>query len=529
MTEKTKKSLQRIFAVVLLLAIWQVAAMLLNKRILLCSPVDVFLRLLTIWKEDGFFASVWFSLRKITVGYLLAFVLGVFLAVLAGKSDFVEILLRPIMVTIKSVPVASFIIIALVWLTSRQLSVFISFLIVLPVIYNNVLAGIRNVDPKMMQMAELFHLPFKKRFLFIWLPAIKPHLISGVSIALGMAWKSGVAAEVIGIPAGSIGERLYEAKAYLNTVDLFAWTVVIVLVSILFENLFLSLLRLFYRWLETLLPFKVPSESPSMNTIESPAEVENTAIPAESDGICIRGLCKSFGENHVLQDLNLDLPAGKVTCIMGPSGCGKTTLFRILMGFEPADAGEITGLPSRISAVFQEDRLTERFSVLTNILLPMEPESAEEAAGLKDKALNLLKQSGLDISPEQKVSELSGGMKRRVTIIRALMPESDLLYLDEPLKGLDEENRNSVIAVLKSYHGTILMITHDAEEAEAVGVVGRVRHSATFVESAAEYAYDILSVESPVSIVISVCIDIVRINANPLYLPVQQVGRTYGC
>lgn len=250
MTEKTKKNLQKTASVVLLLVLWQAAAMLLNKSVLLCSPTDVFVRLLTIWKEDGFFASIWFSLRKIAVGWLLAFVLGVVLAVLAGKFPAVGILLQPVMVTIKSVPVASFIIIALVWLSSRQLSVFISFLIVLPVIYNNVLAGIRNIDPKMLQMAELFRLSFRKRFLYIWLPAIKPYLLSGVSIALGMAWKSGVAAEVIGIPAGSIGERLYEAKAYLNTVDLFAWTVVIVLVSLLFEKAVLALLRLFYRELE---------------------------------------------------------------------------------------------------------------------------------------------------------------------------------------------------------------------------------------------------------------------------------------
>jgi len=250
MTEKSKLQLQRISAVLLLLALWQAAALLIDKSILLCSPLEVLKRLTTIWKEDGFWSSVWFTLRKITGGYLLAFACGILLALLAGRFHYVEILLQPVMITIKSVPVASFIIIALVWLSSADLSVFISFLIVLPVIYNNVLAGIRHIDRKMLEMAELFRLPFHRKFLYIWLPEIKPYLMTACSLALGMAWKSGVAAEVIGIPSGSIGQKLYEAKAYLNTVDLFAWTIVIVLVSILFEKLFMRLLRLFYTWLE---------------------------------------------------------------------------------------------------------------------------------------------------------------------------------------------------------------------------------------------------------------------------------------
>ena len=105
------------------------------------------------------------------------------------------------------------------------------------------LLKIRKFLQKMLQMADLFRFSFRKRFLYIWLPAIKPYLLSGVSIALGMAWKSGIAAEVIGIPRNSIGENLYLAKAYFNTTDLFAWTVIIVLISLLFEKAFLALLK----------------------------------------------------------------------------------------------------------------------------------------------------------------------------------------------------------------------------------------------------------------------------------------------
>ena len=240
------KTAKKIIAVMLLLAVWQAAAMLLNQKVLLASPVQVLIRLFTLWKEPGFIAAILFSFTRIAGGFLLAFIMGIVFAVLAGKSEWIEILLSPVMATIKSVPVASFIIIALVWLSSGKLSVFISFLMVLPVIYNNVLGGIKNIDKKMVQMADVYHISAEKRFKYISLPAIKPFLFSGTTTALGMAWKAGIAAEVIGIPDGSIGEMLFNAKVYLNTADLFAWTVIIVIISICFEKAFMWILRKAY-------------------------------------------------------------------------------------------------------------------------------------------------------------------------------------------------------------------------------------------------------------------------------------------
>lgn len=237
---------KKIIPVLLLLALWQAAAMLLNQKLLLASPVQVVMRFFTLWKEPDFIHSVLFSFLHIAGGFCIAFAAGILLAVLAGKMRWVELLLSPVMVTVKTVPVASFIIIALVWLSSKTLSTFISFLMVLPVIYNNVLAGIKSIDPKMLEMADIYHIGFAKRFRYIWLPTIKPHLFSGTSTALGLAWKAGIAAEVIGIPEGSIGEMLYNAKVYMNTADLFAWTVIIVILSVCFEKLVILLLKKAY-------------------------------------------------------------------------------------------------------------------------------------------------------------------------------------------------------------------------------------------------------------------------------------------
>ena len=169
--------------------------------------------------------------------------LGVLLAVAAGRLRVLEMLLWPYVTAIKSVPVASFIIICLIWLNTSQLAVFISFLMVFPVIYSNTLQGIRSADPALLEMARLYRVPFSRRLGYIYVPQVKPFLLSGCSVALGMSWKSGVAAEVIGVVGGSIGERLYESKVYFQTADLLAWTVVIVICSVGFEKLVLWLLR----------------------------------------------------------------------------------------------------------------------------------------------------------------------------------------------------------------------------------------------------------------------------------------------
>lgn len=247
-----KLKLQRAGAIIFALALWQFAAMTLDQTMLLVSPMKVIARLFTIWQEAGFFSTIWFSFRRIVGGFVLGFLLGLILGILAGRLRFVENLLWPFVLTIKSVPVASFVIISLIWLSSSELSVFISFLMVFPVIYSNVLTGIQSTDKKLTEMAELYRLPFRKRLLYIHMPQLKPFLLSGCSVALGLSWKSGIAAEVIGIPNGSIGEMLYESKIYFNTADLFAWTVIIVLISLGFEKLFMKVLKTLFGRLERL-------------------------------------------------------------------------------------------------------------------------------------------------------------------------------------------------------------------------------------------------------------------------------------
>lgn len=234
-----KKILQKAGAIFIALAFWQITAMVIHQRILLVTPIEVLKRMCTIWQEQGFFSSIWFTFYHITAGYLIGLMLGIILAILASKFHIVETLLWPWMITIKSVPVASFIVICLIWLSVQKLSIFISFLIVLPIVYQNVLEGLRVQDKKMNEMAKVFDLRLGKRIKYIVLPQLRPFLISACSVTCGMAWKAGVAAEIIGIPNGSIGKMLHNAKIYLATDDLLAWTVILVVISVLFEKIFM--------------------------------------------------------------------------------------------------------------------------------------------------------------------------------------------------------------------------------------------------------------------------------------------------
>lgn len=244
------KVLRRALAVLFALTVWQVSAMIVDTEFLFPSPIAVICRLFTMWLEEGFFLAIFNSFQKIVLGFMLGLVLGISLALIAARLSIVEDLLWPFMITIKSVPVASFIVLALMWLTSKELSVFISFLMVLPIIYTNILSGIKNSSREMDQMATVFRMPLSRRVLYIWIPRIKPFMLSACSIALGLSWKAGVAAELIGIPSNSLGEMLYYSKIYFNMLDLFAWTLVIVLISISFEKLFSAFLKFIFGRIE---------------------------------------------------------------------------------------------------------------------------------------------------------------------------------------------------------------------------------------------------------------------------------------
>lgn len=183
------------------------------------------------------------------------------------------------------------------------------------------------------------------------------------------------------------------------------------------------------------------------------------------NGLVFDGVCKSYGDRQVLRNFSLTVPAGSRVCVMGPSGCGKTTLLLLAAGLLAPDAGTVSGVPARLSVVFQEDRLCEAFSVLSNL------RAVTGKSVSRDTMLAHLRELGLADAADKPAGELSGGMKRRAAIARAVLYGGELFLLDEPLKGLDEKTRDAALAyLLRHTEGrTVLFVTHSPEEAALFG------------------------------------------------------------
>lgn len=242
---KGEKARLRLWAVVFWLLVWQGASMALaattgGKMLLLASPLSALARLWELAGTVDFWQAVAASAARILGGFLLSCLLAVVCGALSIRFRRVGELLAPLVAVVKAVPVVSFIILVLIFFSARNLSVFIAGLMVFPPVYLNVRSGIAGADRQLLEMSRVFRVPWHRTVWNVYIPAMLPYFRSAAALGLGLCWKSGIAAEVIGLPAGTIGERLYTAKIYFETADLFAWTAVIVAVSVGFEKLFLA-------------------------------------------------------------------------------------------------------------------------------------------------------------------------------------------------------------------------------------------------------------------------------------------------
>ncbi|MBR6270835.1 MAG: ATP-binding cassette domain-containing protein [Lachnospiraceae bacterium] len=459
--------MQTILSVAFWLLLWQVISMQTRYGVFLASPIDVITALYKQVLTARFWLAVLNSLWHILCGYLLAMAVGSLLAFFSHKSLVFDTLLTPIMRLIRTVPVVSFVILALILLPSGMLTVLIAFLMALPIFYQSVLLEIKRRDIGLKEMALVYGVSRMRRFRFLDIPQIFPGFEKTAVMALSFAWKSGTAAEVIGSGANSIGGMLQQAKIYLDTPELFAWTLTVVLVSILTERLLKYLLRGAYMW------FSRIREKPARECEKS--DVPSAEIPeVSSDNHCcaveLRFVSKNFGEKSVLDKVSLSAKEGEILALMAPSGAGKTTLLRIIAGTETPDSGEIKA-PEKgsIRLMFQEDRLLEYLNPVENVLFTS---PCVTAAEIKDALTKI----GLGDSLSQKTGEFSGGMKRRVALVRALLSDSELLLLDEPLTGLDEDSRLLAVSLIKNLRRgrTVILTTH--REDEAALLAARIAH-----------------------------------------------------
>lgn len=341
------------------------------------------------------------------------------------------------MTLLKAIPVASFVVLFLIWWSSSVLSIAISFMVVLPNIYLNTVAGIKSTDKQLLEMRRVHKLSAWDVFFYIYRDALRPFWDSAIKLSVGMSWKSGVAAEVIGTPDFSIGEALYMSKIHLDTAGVLAWTIVTVLMSLAFEKAVLAAWGAFAKW------------QPKCHGAKGTKTDRKITGPL----VQLVELDKAYGDKRVLDKFSAIYESGQTYYFRTPSGSGKSTLFRVITGLEEQDAGTVNVQTEAIGVAFQEDRLCENYSALVNVSM---------VTGEEEKArmhlLELLNPEDI----EKPCRELSGGMKRRVAIARAMVSQSDLVILDEPFAALDEENRRRVQCYIEQYKAdrTLLIATH---------------------------------------------------------------------
>lgn len=230
------KGIKSVIVTLCWLMLWQLASMAVNNGLFLPAPLVVISSLFKLMGDAVFYKSALYSLLRVLLGYIAAVFAGIILGTATAMLPFAGAFLKPMRSIIKAAPVVSFILLVLLWMKMNIVPAFIAFLMVMPVVWANVEQGVKQTDRQLLELAKLYRFGFKKTFLHIYLPSVMPLLLPACATGVGFAWKSGVAAEVIARTTYSIGKELIESKSSLETADMFAWTALVILLSIIFEQ-----------------------------------------------------------------------------------------------------------------------------------------------------------------------------------------------------------------------------------------------------------------------------------------------------
>lgn len=233
---------KKVLATLFWVAAWHILALAMENPLLLPTPFQVLRRLGELMLTEAFWQTAAVSIGRILLGAVSAMALGVGLAVLSAASGLLDALIVPVMTAVQATPVASFTILVLIWLDRDLVPVLICGMMVLPVVWSNVCTGIRGTDPQLLELAKVYRLPWMRVLRRIYVPSVMPYFRAACGSALGLGWKAGIAAEVLTVPKASIGRMISESKLYLMTEDLFAWTLAVVILSLLLQKLMLCFL-----------------------------------------------------------------------------------------------------------------------------------------------------------------------------------------------------------------------------------------------------------------------------------------------
>lgn len=457
-----------ITGVMLLLLIWAAAAALVRQEVLIPGPMRVLQELFALAADPQTPALVAGSILRWLQGFGIALFIGILTGSLGYRYAWFADAIRPLIITMRAIPVIAIILIALVWLPLSHVGILVGIMVAYPLIYQGVLDGLRTVDFHLIEMGRVFRVPIWKAIKLIYLPGSLPVVLTVLISAVGMSWKAVIAAEVLSQPARAIGTALQTAKLYIDTPRVFAWTII----AVLFAALADGMLMLTDRWL-----YMRRSGNGATASTQPPDIDDEVHMPQlrrdDPVGIETSDMSFRYPGTPVFSQLNCTITPGEITVVFGPSGCGKTTLLRLLAGLLKPDSGSIsrsdTGVRRpRTSFVFQDARLLPWANVQHNL------EAACEGMHLLQRSahiLSILQQVRVPL-PHSYPEQLSGGMQQRINLARGFLHPAGLICLDEPFANQDKTTRGELMELAlnlhATYHPTMIWVTHDPYEAISV-------------------------------------------------------------
>ncbi len=233
----TKKHYITIASIGMMLALWQIAALYFNSSLIVPQPRDTIVAVFKLITNGDFIRVAGTTLLRGLLGFFISALLGVGIGILAGINKNFNTFITPLLVTIRSVPVISLLLLALIWFSPGFVPVFIAMLTMFPFICTNVTDGIKSVDPNLIQMATFYRVKKKQILYEVYIPSIMPFIISGASSAMGIGWRAIIIGEVLSQPRYGIGTNMKTAQTFLNVEAVIAWTLIAIVISFIFEKL----------------------------------------------------------------------------------------------------------------------------------------------------------------------------------------------------------------------------------------------------------------------------------------------------
>ncbi|MGM9759216.1 MAG: ATP-binding cassette domain-containing protein [Parabacteroides sp.] len=429
----------------ILLTLWQLVAWLIHQPALWPTVDQLLVSFLQLWGDPSFYRSLLATCGRALLGLWLSLLLAVGTACISAKHPGVRCYIRPWLTLMRSVPVISFILFALIFLDPEKIPLLVAFLTMFPLLTENLTEGLRTLSPNHKRMARLFRIGGWDRMAYLYYAPLRPFLFSGLASAMGFGWRAIIMGEVLGQCAEGIGGQMKRAQLFIDVPQLLSWTLTALLLSFLTEKAiaWLSRRRIPFHYAAPRHPF-LPL-APEEIVLE--AVGCDYGIPSFSHRFCPQG------------------SQGRIYALCAPSGTGKSTLLALLDGTQRPTSGTLRIDRSHgIASLFEEAELLPDLTVSENLLLPLKrcysrPEAMEQAE-------HYLTALHIEALAHRYPTELSYGEQRRVALVRALLFPSPFLFLDEPFKGLDPalaEEASALIAAQRACRSVILITGHQPQ------------------------------------------------------------------